>query len=316
MSKKTKYLLGILLTIIIGMILMWFFCCKDATHKEESKEDQHLNNQKETVAETTPPTATNMGFTFKDPDGNFAYSSNDNFNFTISDFNPLTPISDKINIGIDELQKYLDENNEKYLDITGLYTSTENNPSAFPNLGVARANAVKNYLSSKGISSRQLNIFGKEDNSLIANDSIFKGPINYLIHNRAANTDEASDLKELENLKKRINDDPLILHFGNAQASINLTTEQRQKIADISRYLDKVEGSSITIEGHTDNSGSRATNMPLGKKRADYVKGYFKGNGIPESKIITTSKGPDEPIASNETEEGKAKNRRSIVRIN
>lgn len=316
MSKKTRYLLGILLTIVIGMILMWFFCCKNTTDGENIIKDQNQDNQKDVVVETTPPTPTNMGFTFKDPDGNFAYSSNDNFNFTISDFSPLTPISDKINSGIGELQNYLNDNSEKYLDITGLYTSDENNTSAFPNLGIARANAVKNYLSSKGISSRQLNIFGKEDNSMVPEDSIYKGPITYLIHGRSPNSDEASEIKELEDLKKRINDDPLILHFGNAQASINLTTEQRQKIADISRYLDKIEGSSVTIEGHTDSSGIRIKNIELGKKRADYIKRYFKGNGIPESKIITTSKGPDEPIASNTTEEGRAKNRRSVVTIN
>jgi len=316
MSKKTRYLLGILLTIVIGMILMWFFCCKDTTGKQNTSKDQNLNNQEDVVVETTPSPTTNMGFTFKDHDGNFAYSSNDNFNFTTSDFNPLTPISDKINLGIGELQKHFDGNNGKYLDITGHYTSDENNTSAFPNLGLARANAVKNYLSSKGIPSRQINIFGKEDNSLVPDGSIFKGPISYLIHGRAPNTDESSDKKELEDLKKRINVNPLILHFGNAQASINLTAEQRQKIADISRYLDKVENSSITIEGHTDNTGSRSINIPLGKKRAEFVKGYFVNNGIPDSKIITTSKGPDEPIATNATEEGKAKNRRSIVKIN
>ncbi|WP_299761381.1 OmpA family protein [uncultured Dokdonia sp.] len=316
MSKKTRYLFGILLTIVIGMILMWFFCCKNATDKKEITNDENQNNPKDVVVKTTPTATTNMGFSFKDPDGNFAYSSNDNFNFTVSDFNPLTPISDKINLGIGELQKYLNGNDGKYLDITGHYTSDEKNTSAFPNLGIARANAVKNYLSSKGISSKQINIFGKEDNSLVPDGSIFKGPISYLIHGRAPNTDAASENKELEDLKKRINDDPLILYFENAQASINLTAEQRQKIADISRYLDKIESSSITIEGHTDNSGKRATNIPLGKKRADFVKGFFQRNGIPEAKIITTSKGPDEPIASNATEEGRAKNRRSIVKIN
>ncbi len=318
MSKKTGYLFGILLTIVIGMILMWFFCCKASTDTTIENTTKNQDNREKVVVNTTPPTATNMAFTFKDPDpdGNFAYTSNDNFNFNVSDYNPLTPISGKIDQGIGELQTYLDGNTGKYIDITGHYTSNEKNNSAFPNLGIARANAVKNYLSSKGISSRQINTFGKEDNTLIPDGSVFKGPLSYLIHGRAPNTDENSDNKELADLKKRINADPLILHFGNAQASINLTAAQRQKIADISRYLDKVEGSSISIEGHTDNTGSRATNIPLGKKRADFVKDYFVRNGISETKISTTSKGPDEPIASNATEEGRSKNRRSIVTIN
>jgi outer membrane protein OmpA-like peptidoglycan-associated protein len=315
MSKKTGYLFGILLTIVIGMILMWYLCCKESADTEGTLKNQ--DNQEE--VNTPPPpvvinTTTNMGFTFKDSiDGNFAYKSDDNFNFNISDFNILTPISEKIDMGIGTLQTHLDGNLGKSIDVTGLYTSSENNTSAFPNLGVARANAVKNYLRSKGISSMQINIFGKEDNTLVSNDSIFSDSIRFLI---SESTDKNDESEALTALKKRINDDPLILHFGNAQASINPTVAQRQKIANINRYLDKVEGATITIEGHTDNTGSRATNIELGKKRANSVKRDFINNGISEARIITSSKGPDEPIASNATEEGKAKNRRSIVTIN
>lgn len=315
MSKKTRYLFGILLTIVIGTILMWFYCCNVDTDAiiEETVKDQ--NNQEKAVVDQTPPTTLNMGFTFEDPnpDGNFVYSSNDNFNFTISDFAIHTPISQGVVDGVNILRAHLNNHVEKSIDVTGLYTSKEDNTSAFPNLGIARANTIKNYLSSKGISSKQINIFGKEDNSLLITDSLYLGPVNYGISEIIKDNQEA---EELEALKKSINDNPLILHFGNAQTSINLSAVQRQKIADISRYLDKVEGSSITIEGHTDNTGSRTTNIPIGKKRADFIKGYFVRNGISEIKISTTSKGSDDPVASNDTEEGRSKNRRSIVRIN
>lgn len=315
MSKKTRYLFGILLTIVIGTILMWFYCCKATTEIaiEETAKDQ--DNQEKVVVETPSPTTTNMGFIIKDPDpdGNFAYTSNDNFNFNFSDFNIQTPISQGVTDGVDILKVHLNNHTEKSIDVTGFYTSGEANTSAFPNLGIARANTIKNYLNSKGIPSKQINIFGKEDNSLVLTDSLYQGPVTYEIRKIVKDNQEA---EELAALKKSINDNPLILHFGNAQTSINLSVAQRQKIADISRYLDKVEDSSITIEGHTDNTGTRATNIPLGKKRADFIKGYFVRNGISETKISTTSKGPDEPIATNATEEGRSKNRRSIVTIN
>lgn len=315
MSKKTRYLFGILLTIVIGMILMWFYCCKESADTEDTVKGQDNQEEKVAIPPVVIDTIKNTGFTFKDsdPDGNFAYKSDDNFNFNVSDFNILTPISEKIDQGIRELQTNLDGNTGKSIDVTGLYTSSENNTSAFPNLGVARANAVKNHLSSKGISSKQINIFGKEDNTLVPNDSIFHDSMRFAISKNANENDESETLTAI---KKRINDDPLILHFGNAQTTINPTVAQRQKIASISRYLDKVEGSSIAIEGHTDNTGSRAINIELGKKRANSVKRDFISNGISEARIITSSKGPDEPIASNATEEGKAKNRRSIVTIN
>ena len=310
MSKKTKYLFGILLTIIIGMILMWYYCCNTGTTDEHQ---QDLDNQKEVVEEPIPETTINTGFTIKDPDpdGNFAYTSNDNFNFTQSDFNIQNPVSEKVDNGIDLLKAHLNSNSEKALDITGLYTASETNTSAFPNLGIARANTIKNYLSTKGIPSQQINIFGEENNDISLKDSVYMGPVRYAISKNSS-----QEVQELETLKQRINDDPLILYFRNAQSSINPTVAQRQKIADISRYLDKVEGATITIEGHTDNIGGREINIALGEKRANSIKQDFINNGIPDSKIIITSKGPDEPIASNETEEGRAQNRRSIVKIN
>lgn len=307
MSKKTRYLFGILLTIVIGMILMWFYCC--TITDEDTTESP--NNQEVVVVEPAP--TTNTGFTIKDPDpdGNFAYTSNDNFNFTTSNYAINTPVAQGVTNGIEVVKAHLTNNTRKSIDVTGLYTSSEDNTSAFPNLGIARANAIKNYLSNKGIPSTQINIFGKEDNTLVLSDSLFIDPVRYNISEGGG-----QEAQELEALKKRINDNPLILYFRNGQSSINPTVEQRQKIADISRYLDKVEGSSITIEGHTDNTGGRITNSTLGLKRANAIKQDFIKNGISEVKIITTSKGSDEPIASNETEEGKAKNRRSIVKIN
>jgi OOP family OmpA-OmpF porin len=306
MSKKTRYLLGILLTIVIGMIFMWFMCCQ--TDTKNIPED--IQNNREDVI---PAVVTDKGFTFKDsdPDGSFAYTSNDNFNFNVSDYSILTPASQGVNKGIHQLQAYLKDHPKKSIDITGRYAPSEKNSSAFPNLGIARANAIKNYVSTNGVASSQINIFGEEDSTLVLDNTLYKDAIRYKIRENINN-----EAQELEALKKRINDDPLILNFKNGQASINLTTEQRQKIADLSRYLDKIEGSSITIEGHTDNSGGRITNTTLGKKRAGYLKEYFVRNGVSDEKIITSSKGPDQPIASNETEEGKAKNRRSVVTIN
>lgn len=306
MNKKTRYLYGILLTIGIGMIFMWYMCCNPDTQNpqitiQENKED------------VTPVPVIDKGFTFKDPDSNgtFTYTSNDNFYFSVSGYTILTPVSQGVTIGIPALQAYLKSHPEKSIAVTGHYAPDEKNSSAFPNLGMARANAIKNYMTTKGILSQQINIFGEEDNSLIVEDDSYKDAARYQLSEN--NTNEA---QALEALKKRVNENPLILYFQNGATSIEISIAQRQKIADISRYLDRVEDATITIEGHTDNSGGRITNTSLGKKRAEYLKGYFIENGIPDAKIITASKGPDEPIASNETPEGQAKNRRSVVTIN
>ncbi|MFM7769518.1 MAG: OmpA family protein, partial [Bacteroidota bacterium] len=66
----------------------------------------------------------------------------------------------------------------------------------------------------------------------------------------------------------------------------------------------------LRVSGHTDNIGSRETNMALSKKRAESVKRYLMAKGIPESKFEILYFGPDKPIAPNDTEAGRAKNRR------
>jgi OOP family OmpA-OmpF porin len=73
--------------------------------------------------------------------------------------------------------------------------------------------------------------------------------------------------------------------------------------------------SGITISGHTDSVGSEAYNMKLGQRRADTVKDYLVSKGVPASKITTKSFGESQPVASNKTAEGRAKNRRAEVDV-
>lgn len=67
---------------------------------------------------------------------------------------------------------------------------------------------------------------------------------------------------------------------------------------------------NVTIEGHTDNVGSAASNKKLSQRRADAVKKYMVGKGIDASRLTAVGFGLEKPIASNATKEGRAKNRR------
>jgi outer membrane protein OmpA-like peptidoglycan-associated protein len=71
------------------------------------------------------------------------------------------------------------------------------------------------------------------------------------------------------------------------------------------------------IDGHTDNIGSEAGNMKMSKLRADAVVEYFISKDIPSGRLNAEGKGSNEPIAGNDTEEGRQKNRRVvIIRLN
>lgn len=72
----------------------------------------------------------------------------------------------------------------------------------------------------------------------------------------------------------------------------------------------------IRIEGNTDNVGGRSSNVSLSKKRAEAVKNYLVSvHKMPSSRFIVVGNGPDKPVAGNETEEGRAQNRRTDFEI-
>jgi len=284
-------------------MLITITCCSScgaSTEEEPMKE--------EIVAPVTPE-ATSYPFAFSD--GDYTYNENDNYNFNVSSASILMPLSQKVTDGVASLKTFLAENAGKVINLTGFYKSDETNDSAFPNLGLARANAVKNHLVENGISSTQINTMGKLMDDMVPKDEMYLGPISYALGDAAADAEDA-----MKALRDKINANPLVLYFKTNQASINLSTEQRQKVADISRYLDKVEGASCNVVGHTDNVGNRGLNIGLGQERADFAKSYLAQNGIPASKINTSSKGPDSPVENNATEEGRSKNRRTEVTLN
>jgi len=66
----------------------------------------------------------------------------------------------------------------------------------------------------------------------------------------------------------------------------------------------------VSVEGHTDSVGSEAYNRRLSERRARAVRDYMVENGISPSRIATRGFGKSRPVASNETAEGRAQNRR------
>jgi peptidoglycan-associated lipoprotein len=72
----------------------------------------------------------------------------------------------------------------------------------------------------------------------------------------------------------------------------------------------------IEIEGHTDNTGSKMLNERLGLERAETVKRYlYEQHQVPLHKINVISYGEDKPVAPNNTRDGRAQNRRVVVKI-
>jgi outer membrane protein OmpA-like peptidoglycan-associated protein len=101
--------------------------------------------------------------------------------------------------------------------------------------------------------------------------------------------------------------------FGQAQ----MPDEAKGEIDElVNRLKSEPNGAFIEIEGHTDNVGASPFNEQLGLERAENVKRYlYEQHQVPLHKINVISYGEDKPIAPNNTKEGRAQNRRVVIRV-
>ena len=73
---------------------------------------------------------------------------------------------------------------------------------------------------------------------------------------------------------------------------------------------DKIKNAYWLVEGHTDNKGSQNYNLPLSERRAASVKAYLESKGVPAARMKSVGYGLSLPITTNDTDEGRARNRR------
>ena len=79
--------------------------------------------------------------------------------------------------------------------------------------------------------------------------------------------------------------------------------------------LKEYDKTVIEVAGHTDSSGSDQYNQSLSERRAQSVAGYLGSHGVKQQRLITIGAGEAHPVASNDTEAGRAQNRRVEITI-
>ncbi len=110
--------------------------------------------------------------------------------------------------------------------------------------------------------------------------------------------------------------DNLVIYFDFDKSEFNANTETDRFIDETSLFLDQNPRAMLFVTGHTDSIGSFEYNQALGYRRAQSVQQYFESRGVSANKIITVSKGENEPAEDNNTKSGRAQNRRSVLTIN
>ena len=94
-----------------------------------------------------------------------------------------------------------------------------------------------------------------------------------------------------------------------------LKPEGKAKLDDLVGKLKAVNLEVVIAIGHTDSIGSKAYNQKLSVRRANSVKQYLVSKGIEANRIYTEGKGETQPVASNKTKDGRAKNRRVEIEV-
>ena len=120
-----------------------------------------------------------------------------------------------------------------------------------------------------------------------------------------------TEATEIEKTSEAISTKQVSINFPSGKTEID---ENMKTIIDL-QFLDIAKSfanSRIRIEGNTDNTGSRATNLSISRKRAQSVANYLiKEHSFDKNRFIIVGNGPDKPVASNSTSVGKSKNRRT-----
>lgn len=254
---------------------------------------------------------------FTTTNGSGAINCSDNFVFERSGFESAVPVSKELEEMLENVAKYLKENPTEKLDIIGHYLASEENNSSATNLGKARASTIRSILLDKyGVPPNQVGYSGLQKEKLLSlshqsfKEELVIGPIDFVFSKQENTTNADDKAAKIKALEKDLLVTPRRLYFDTGKNRIIIDDEFRTYFEKVIYYLENVPTASIECSGHTDNRGQESSNLKLAQERADFAANYFSKQGISSKKITTVSLGEKQPIESNKTANGRAKNRR------
>jgi OOP family OmpA-OmpF porin len=203
------------------------------------------------------------------------------------------------------------ENEEAFLEITGLYYEGEPKPEGFANMGFARADAIKQLLipdiPADQIHTRARAILS-EPSGIREHPFTSLGEVNWT----EAEKKKDDSIKDVLNEQGEI--DRVVFLFALNATIQDSNPEIMAKLETMAKSI--IENKqTVSVVGHADNTGSTDHNYDLGMNRANRIKALLERLGVPSGQIRIDSKGETQPTDTNDTEEGRHNNRRAEVRI-
>lgn len=223
--------------------------------------------------------------------------------------------------------QYIDEKNDLSIQVnkdgTGLYTNKKNNVTIYVNENDVRYVSTDIEMVNNGDGSGTYT--DKSKNLVIENDGKGKAKITF---NGQTTEVDAKPLEKPGKLAKlemvppvpSIEANSLLIAldsevlFDVNKYDVRVHPEAEEVLKNLAIVLKEMDVKNFEIDGHTDSDGSDEYNQVLSEKRANSVKNFLVSQGV-TAEITTKGYGESKPVASNDTAEGKQKNRRVEIII-
>ena len=115
--------------------------------------------------------------------------------------------------------------------------------------------------------------------------------------------------------KQAVAPNDITIYFAFDKSEFNLDSKTEKYIEESKIYMNENSQTRLSITGYADAIGSNDYNQALGYRRAQRIQQYFESKGVPSHRIILESLGEKEPAGDNNTSEGRANNRRTVITI-
>jgi outer membrane protein OmpA-like peptidoglycan-associated protein len=196
----------------------------------------------------------------------------------------------------------------KRVEITGYYGSAEKYSGQYANLGLARADTIKDLLMAQlpGISASRFLLKSELKNDLDGATNPFIASNLMVMDTIATPSAEGGVVATSEN--------DVTIYFPTGSANKKPSKEVDDYLVKLGARL-KGSGEKALVSGHTDNKGAVAKNLELSKSRAEFVKQIVVSHGADAASVTTEGKADQEPIGDNATEAGRSQNRRVHIVI-
>ncbi len=192
---------------------------------------------------------------------------------------------------------------DNILQISGHYHQGETAPEGFDNMGLARAAALRDLMAND-IPLERIDISANlvPDHSTMENAPFAGASFNWM----AAPEKGETTIIEVEN--------KVTIYFP-----FNSTVKDQNSTVDdyLSKLAERLKQTTekVSITGHTDDVGEDEANEKLGLQRAQSIQNILNGLGIEKDRILIYSKGERQPATANDSEQGRHRNRRTVLNI-